>query len=133
MADYFLKILHSLRNCNVASSPALRLGGASEQLSGLCLRSHDPHLLDLWRAHLSLLPLLFVVTQLLRHRNTKDRMGGHPPPPRLQGRRAHGCALARTCNTQFHPTKKNFSPFASLIERETDSERGMPTFVFFLC
>ena len=48
MADYFLKILHSLRNCNVAFSPALRLGGASEQLSGLCLRSHDPHLLHAW-------------------------------------------------------------------------------------
>ena len=39
MADYFLKILHSLRNCNVASSPALRLGGASEQLSGLCFQN----------------------------------------------------------------------------------------------
>ena len=46
MADYFLKIFHSLRNCTVAFSPALRLGGTSEQLSGLCLRSHDPHLLD---------------------------------------------------------------------------------------
>ena len=48
MADYFLKILHSLRNCNVESSPALRLGGASEQLSGLCLRRHDPHLMHSW-------------------------------------------------------------------------------------
>ena len=38
MADYFFKIFTSLRNCNVACSPALRLGGASEQLSGLCLQ-----------------------------------------------------------------------------------------------
>ena len=43
MADYFFKILTSLRNCNVACSPALRLGGASEQLSGLCLQKvHSP-------------------------------------------------------------------------------------------
>ena len=40
MEDYFLKIFTPLRNCNVACSPALRLGGASEQLSGLCLQSH---------------------------------------------------------------------------------------------
>ena len=48
MEDYFFKIFTSLRNCYVACSPALRLGGASEQLSGLCLRSHDPHLMDPW-------------------------------------------------------------------------------------
>ena len=43
MADYFFKIFTSLRNCNVACSPALRLGGASEQLSGLCLQKvHSP-------------------------------------------------------------------------------------------
>ena len=43
MADYFFKIFTSLRNCNVACSPALRLGGASEQLSGLCLQKvHRP-------------------------------------------------------------------------------------------
>ena len=37
MTDYFFKIFTFLRNCNVASSPALILGGASEQLSSLCL------------------------------------------------------------------------------------------------
>ena len=43
MADYLFKIFTSLRNCNVACSPALRLGGASEQLSGLCLQKvHSP-------------------------------------------------------------------------------------------
>ena len=43
MADYFFKIFTSLRNCNVACSPALRLGGASEQLSSLCLQKvHSP-------------------------------------------------------------------------------------------
>ena len=40
MEDYFFKIFTPLRNCNVACSPALRLGGASEQLSGLCFQSH---------------------------------------------------------------------------------------------
>ena len=51
MVDHFFKVLTSLRNCNLASSPALRLGGASEQLSSLCLQNsargltthdHDP-------------------------------------------------------------------------------------------
>ena len=37
--NYGFKILTSLRNCNVASSPALRLGGASEQLSSLCFEN----------------------------------------------------------------------------------------------
>ena len=37
--NYVFKILTSLRNCNVASSPALRLGGASEQLSSLCFQN----------------------------------------------------------------------------------------------
>ena len=38
MVDHFFKVLTSLRNCNLASSPALRLGGAAEQLSGLCFQ-----------------------------------------------------------------------------------------------
>ena len=41
MADYLFKIFTSLRNCNVACSPTLWLGGASEQLSGLCF--HEVH------------------------------------------------------------------------------------------
>ena len=50
MADYFFKIFTSLRNCNVACSPALRLGGASEQLSGLCLQKvHRPLFKLAWK------------------------------------------------------------------------------------
>ena len=36
--DYLFKNCTSLRNCNVASSQCLILGGASEQLSGLCFQ-----------------------------------------------------------------------------------------------
>ena len=38
MLDYLFKNCTSLRNCNVASSQALILGGASEQLSGSCFQ-----------------------------------------------------------------------------------------------
>ena len=38
MLDYLFKNCTSLRNCNVASSQGLILGGAPEQLSGLCFQ-----------------------------------------------------------------------------------------------
>ena len=50
MEDYFFKIFTPLRNCNVACSPALRLEGASEQLSGLCFRSHPQPFNQPWSA-----------------------------------------------------------------------------------